>query len=114
MILQYDGQNFGCSWYWSIGLNEITSRNDNKKISTREDLNHAPNAHTLQSAKSIVAEDTKRVSEKVPRKAVMLFIDWFVPAYKAGGPIRSIANMVRNMSDEYAFYVVCGAKDLGE
>lgn len=36
----------------------------------------------------------------------MLFIDWYLPGFKAGGPIRSVANMVTALRDEYEFLVV--------
>jgi glycosyltransferase involved in cell wall biosynthesis len=47
-------------------------------------------------------------------KKVLIFYQYFLPAYKAGGPIQSIANMCRQMSDEYRFYIVCGSVDYGE
>ena len=30
-----------------------------------------------------------------------ILIPWFQPAYKAGGPIQSIANMVKGLSESY-------------
>ncbi len=37
---------------------------------------------------------------------ILIFIDWFYPGYKAGGPIRSVANMIDHLSDRYEFWVV--------
>ncbi len=40
------------------------------------------------------------------RKRILVFIDWYLPGYKAGGPVRSVANMLQHLSDKYDFYVV--------
>lgn len=39
-------------------------------------------------------------------KTILVFIDWFLPGYKAGGPIRSMANMLNHLSDKYIFKIV--------
>lgn len=39
-------------------------------------------------------------------KKILIFIDWFLPGYKAGGPVRSVANMVEHLNNEFEFYVV--------
>lgn len=44
-------------------------------------------------------------------KKIAVFYPYFLPAYKAGGPIQSIANMCRQLSDEYRFYIICGDAD---
>ena len=43
---------------------------------------------------------------------VLVFIDWYLPAIKAGGPISSIVNMVDLLFEEVEFYIVTGNKDL--
>lgn len=45
---------------------------------------------------------------------ILLFIDWYIPGYKAGGPIRSCANMIAALSDKYEFYVVTRDSDYTE
>ncbi len=40
------------------------------------------------------------------RKKILVFIDWFLPGYKAGGPVRSVANMVDHLRDEFDFFIV--------
>ncbi len=47
------------------------------------------------------------------RPVVLIAIDWYLPAFKAGGPIRSIANLVAALGDEFDFRIVCGNRDLG-
>lgn len=44
----------------------------------------------------------------------MIFTDWYLPGYKAGGPITSCANLVENLGDEFNFRVVCGDRDYME
>ena len=39
---------------------------------------------------------------------------YFLPAYKAGGPIQSIANLVRNLKSEFEFYIICSNHDHNE
>ncbi|WP_075603688.1 glycosyltransferase family 4 protein [Saccharicrinis aurantiacus] len=45
------------------------------------------------------------------KKKILIFIDWFLPAYKAGGPIRSVANMAEYLDKDYQFYIYTGNKD---
>lgn len=42
----------------------------------------------------------------------MIFIDWFYPAYKAGGPIKSVNNIVKALSNSIDFFIVTSNKDL--
>ena len=45
----------------------------------------------------------------------MITIDWFAPAYKAGGPVQSVVNMIEQLSGDSAqFWVFCSDEDLGE
>jgi glycosyltransferase involved in cell wall biosynthesis len=48
------------------------------------------------------------------KKVILVFIDWFVPAYKAGGPIRSVYNIAKKFENEANFYIVSSIFDLGE
>jgi glycosyltransferase involved in cell wall biosynthesis len=50
----------------------------------------------------------------ISKPKVLIFIDWFYPAHKAGGPIRSVYNMVVALSHEIDFYVVTSAYDIGD
>lgn len=45
---------------------------------------------------------------------VLIFIDWFLPGYKAGGPIQSIANLVNHLGDELDISIATSDKDLDE
>jgi len=40
------------------------------------------------------------------KKRILITIDWFLPGYKAGGPIQSCANLIAHLKDEFAFYVM--------
>lgn len=39
-------------------------------------------------------------------KKILVFIDWFLPGYKAGGPIRSVANLAAHLSSKFEFFIV--------
>ena len=46
------------------------------------------------------------------KKNILVFIDWYLPAYKAGGPVKSIAALVFHLKDEFNFYIITSNKDL--
>lgn len=48
------------------------------------------------------------------KKRVLIFVEWFTPAYKAGGPVQSVANIIRVLHDEFDFKVVTSDRDLGD
>ena len=45
---------------------------------------------------------------------VLIFVDWFLPGYKAGGPIKSVANIVQSLKEELDFSIVTSNTDFGE
>lgn len=45
------------------------------------------------------------------RKKILITYEYFLPAYKAGGPIQSIANLCRQLKQEYEFYILCSNTD---
>jgi glycosyltransferase involved in cell wall biosynthesis len=48
------------------------------------------------------------------KKKILIFVDWYLPGYKAGGPIRSIANMYSQLKNDYDFRIVTSDIDLHE
>ena len=49
-----------------------------------------------------------------PRKKILVLIDWYLPGYKAGGPIQSVANMVARLKSDFEFAIVTGDTDENE
>ncbi|MFN3916788.1 MAG: glycosyltransferase family 4 protein [Flavobacteriales bacterium] len=49
----------------------------------------------------------------VTKPDILIFSDWFEPGFRAGGPIRSLANMVYAMRQFANFHVVTSNGDLG-
>jgi len=47
-------------------------------------------------------------------KRVMIFVDWFIPGYKAGGQIQSCANLSLALGQDLNIYVVTSDRDYGE
>ena len=45
-------------------------------------------------------------------KKILIFIDWYTPAFKAGGPISSIYNLTHFLEEEINFFIVTSNKDL--
>jgi len=48
------------------------------------------------------------------KQKILVFLDWYVPGFKAGGPIRSVYNIILALKDQYDFYVLTSAYDLGD
>ncbi|MEP7278885.1 MAG: glycosyltransferase [Bacteroidota bacterium] len=48
------------------------------------------------------------------KKKLLICIDWFDPAYKAGGPIRSIVNLAGHLSGIFDIYIYTSNHDLHE
>jgi glycosyltransferase involved in cell wall biosynthesis len=45
---------------------------------------------------------------------VLVFIDWYLPGFKAGGPVRSLANLVDHLRDRIDFHIVTTDTDYTE
>ena len=45
------------------------------------------------------------------KKRILIFIDWYKPGFKAGGPIRSISNLVDYVSDKLDIYIITSNTD---
>jgi glycosyltransferase involved in cell wall biosynthesis len=45
---------------------------------------------------------------------ILIFVDFYLPGYRAGGPINSISNLVKMLGDEFEFYIVTRDRDLGD
>lgn len=43
---------------------------------------------------------------------IFITIPWFLPAYRAGGPIQSVANLVEHFSEGVQYRIFCGNTDL--
>jgi len=44
---------------------------------------------------------------------LVICYSYFLPGYKAGGPIQSIANLIRNLHSEFEIFVITSCKDFG-
>jgi glycosyltransferase involved in cell wall biosynthesis len=40
------------------------------------------------------------------KSRILIFIDWYKPGFRAGGPIRSISNLVSQLNTNYEFYII--------
>ena len=45
---------------------------------------------------------------------ILIFIDWYEPGYKAGGPIRSVKNLVDRLKGEREIYIITSNQDYQE
>jgi glycosyltransferase involved in cell wall biosynthesis len=44
----------------------------------------------------------------------LIFCQHFTPAFKGGGPIQSLQNLIELLHEDFKIYVFCSAKDLGD
>jgi len=47
-------------------------------------------------------------------KRILIFYSHFSPAFKAGGPVQSLVNLVNALHEDFEFYVFCGAYEMGD
>jgi hypothetical protein len=45
---------------------------------------------------------------------VLIFLAHYLPGHKAGGPVRSISNLVERLGGEFDFSIVTADRDLGD
>jgi len=45
-------------------------------------------------------------------KTIVIFIPWFDPSYKAGGPVQSIINLINNNNENISYRIFTGVKDV--
>ena len=50
----------------------------------------------------------------MPKPRILIFASYYLPGFKAGGPIRSLVNLIERFEPEYEFLVVCRDRDLGD
>lgn len=50
----------------------------------------------------------------VSKPRILVFVDHYLPGYRAGGPLRTVSAMVQQLSDEFTFLVVTSDRDLGD
>lgn len=43
---------------------------------------------------------------------ILICIEWFTPAFRAGGPIRSVENLVQQLNDGIDYFIFCSNRDL--
>ena len=48
------------------------------------------------------------------KPVVLIFIRYYLPGFRSGGPVRSISNIVQALENEYDFYIVCLNLDHGK
>ncbi|MFC4726497.1 hypothetical protein AB6B38_03225 [Glycocaulis abyssi] len=61
--------------------------------------------------KSRAVNAERRKGNNDMRPTVLTFVRHYLPGYKAGGPIRSIANLVEALGDEFDFRIVTSDRD---
>ncbi len=45
---------------------------------------------------------------------ILTVMEYYLPSYRAGGPVRSLANMVSQLKDDFQFLIITRDRDLGD
>jgi len=45
------------------------------------------------------------------RKKILVVLDWYLPGCKSGGPVRTIANLIKCLGEQFAFFVLTHDRD---
>ena len=48
------------------------------------------------------------------KQKILIFASYFLPGFKAGGPIRSIENIISHFENDYDYYIITSDRDLGD
>lgn len=48
------------------------------------------------------------------KRKLLIFMDWYLPGYKSGGPVKSVSNLVEKLGDSFEFMIVTRDTDFGE
>lgn len=43
---------------------------------------------------------------------ILIFIDWFTPGFKAGGPIKSVTNIVKSLANDFDIFIITSDRDI--
>lgn len=43
---------------------------------------------------------------------ILIFIDWFTPGFKAGGPIKSVTNIVQSLANDFDIFIITSDRDI--
>ena len=45
---------------------------------------------------------------------ILILVGYYLPGYKAGGPLRTISNIVDDLGGDFEFWIVTRDRDLGD
>ncbi len=48
------------------------------------------------------------------KKKIICFVEYYLPGYKSGGPIRTVSNLVKVLDNNYLFYIVTSDRDFND
>ncbi|MCB9364231.1 MAG: glycosyltransferase [Flavobacteriales bacterium] len=48
------------------------------------------------------------------KPTILIFIDWFTPGFKAGGPIKSVTNIVQSLANDFNIFIITSDRDIEE
>src|SRR5689334_4201523 len=54
------------------------------------------------------------LKKTILNKKLLILTDWYLPGFKAGGPIQSCRNLVEALDQDYSIYVLTSDRDLGD
>ncbi len=48
------------------------------------------------------------------KKIILCFVNYYLPSYRSGGPVRTISNFVEQLGDEFEIKIICSNHEFGD
>jgi len=58
--------------------------------------------------------DSKKVIKLNNKITILCFVNWYLPGFRAGGPIQTVANFVEHLGEEFNIRIVCCDRDVND
>ena len=55
---------------------------------------------------------TNKTKSPTRRPVILVFVHFYLPGHKSGGPVRTLSNMVESLGDEFEFRIVTSDRDM--
>ena len=74
----------------------------------------APVFSSMEGQPRTVATLSGPHNQAEPKPRVLTYVGRYLPGFKAGGPVRSLSNLVHRLAGEFIFLVVTSDRDIGD
>jgi len=54
------------------------------------------------------------MSSKGKLPSILCFVDYYLPGFRSGGPVRTVSNLVDHLYDQFDFYIITRDRDISD